>query len=202
MSNDIEEDARRAVLLGGYIRAWGTPSQRVSARRRNDVVEVYSFPAPSEGKLNRYATVGVSSLRRDSGSLATWELYFVVPSDNAGASEARVTSFILDVMAYSLRSDVQFTIGKTIPSSAILPVEWNARAVLLDEPRGEPEYLADVHVGIQHVKLLWLVPIYADERDLILREGVEAFDRAESASDWSLADPRRPSFCSTGMRNV
>lgn len=194
MSDNLEVDARRAVLLGGYIRAWGMPSQRVVARRGNDAVEVCAFLAAGEGKLNRYATVGVTSLRRDGGALATWELYVVVPRDNGGISEAKVTSFLLDAMSYSLRSDVRFAVGETIPPSTIVPKEWKARALLLDEPRGEPEYLADVHLGIQHVKLLWIVPIHADERELILSDGIEAFDRAESASDWSLADPRRPSF--------
>ncbi|MDZ4818202.1 MAG: suppressor of fused domain protein [Planctomycetota bacterium] len=172
------------------------PSKRTVARRAGDTVEVYSFPASATSGMNHYATVGVSASGRERspGALATWEFCIVTPPDNAGTSDDRVTSLLLDVMSYSLRSDTRVVAGETIPPSLLLPEEWNARALLIDDPRGEPEWLANVHVGVQHVRLLWLVPIHADERTLILEHGIDAFDEAEAASEWSLADPKRPSF--------
>ena len=190
----LENDVRRAVILGLYIRAWGMPKHRVVARRKDDEVEVYSFQSVHENKIIRYATLGVSKLLRENGGIASWEIYLVVPKDNGGASEVEVESFLLDVMAYSLRSDVKFSIGQTIPASLLVPESWKARALLLDEPRGEPEYFDNIHVGVQHVKIIWLVPIHSDERERIIACGLDEFDRAESATDWSLADPNRASF--------
>lgn len=194
--DELERDLRRAVLLGGYVRAWGMPSKRTVARREREIVEVYSFPASATSRVNHYATVGVSASVREGrqGALAGWELCIVTPPDNGGASEDRVTSLLLDVMSYSLRSDTRIAAGQTIPPSLLLPSEWSARALLIDEPRGEPEWLAHAHVGVQHVSLLWLVPIHSDEQSLILEQGIEAFDEAESLSEWSLVDPNRPSF--------
>jgi hypothetical protein len=193
-TSELERDVRRAVILGAYEREWGIPSQRVISHRGSDVVEIYTFPGSSGQHVNRFATVGVSSIRRESGTLAAWELYIVVPKDNGGASVEEVTNLLLDVMAYSLRQDVRFAAGETIPESPLLPRSWKPRALLLDEPRGESETLANFHVGLQHVKLVWLVPIYSEERALIGQRGIAAFDDADQHSEWSLADPARPSL--------
>jgi len=190
---DLERDVRRAILLGAYVRAWGVPINRSLARRGSEIIEVYAFPGRKDERVNRFATVGVSALRRDGDKLANWELLLVVPADNGGASEGEVISFLVDTASYSLRSDVRFNVGQTIPPSPLLPSCWGARALLLDDPRGEAAELSDSHVGIQHIKLVWLVPIHTDERDLILSRGIEAFDHAEAATQWSLADPNRPS---------
>ena len=129
--DNLAQDVRRAVLLGGYVRAWGMPSKRTTARRGSAFVEIYLFPVSTENKVNRYATVGVSNLARDGcqGELANWELCIVTPPGNGGASEDRVTSLLLDVMSYSLRSDTRIAAGETIPPSLLLPNEWSARAL-------------------------------------------------------------------------
>jgi hypothetical protein len=116
-----------------------------------------------------------------------------LPKDLAGASIDEVISFILDVAVHSLRRDVNFEIGATISETSLMPQSWAPRALILDEPRGEPEELEYFHIGHQHVNLIWLVPIYKAEYELIAREGVDAFYRLEEQSDWSLADPNRPS---------
>ena len=117
-----------------------------------------------------------------------------LPTDNGGATIQEVADFMLDVMAYSLRKDVRFVVGATIPETHLAPKAWCPRALLIDEPRGEPEEMANQHVGMQHVKLLWLVPIYAAEQELIENQGMGALDELEGASEWSLADVRRPSL--------
>jgi len=99
---------------------------------------------------------------------------------------------MFDVMAYSLRPEVRVASGRTIPETRLMPKAWKPRALLFDEPRGEPEDIGSVHVGLQHVELLWLVPIYGEEERLISLEGIEAFDELDQHSEWSLADPARP----------
>ena len=193
MTEDLlAADIRRAIILGVYIRRWGLPEERIVSRRGPDAVEVYSFP-PGGQKVHRFATVGVSGVSCDDGRPASWELYMVVPAGLAGTSVQEVASFMLDVMAYSLRRDVAFRVGQTIPETPLMPRAWKPRALLLDELRGEPEDMSSFHVGIQHVKLVWLVPIHEDERRLIGERGLEEFDRLDQDSDWSLADPSRPS---------
>jgi hypothetical protein len=186
-------DVRRSILLGAYIRCWGQPDERVVSRRGDDAVELYSFPFV-QTKVHRFATAGVSGLRCEDARLASWELLLTLPRDLGGATSQEVVSLALDVMAYSLRRDVPFKIGLTIPETPLMPKAWSPRALLVDEPRGEPEELTSLRIGSQHVKLVWLVPIHGDERQLIVDEGLDSFDQLAQDSDWSLADPGRPSL--------
>ena len=187
-------DIRRTIILGGYMRHWGMPDTRTISRRGDESVEIYSFPPKFGGKVHRIATVGLSSQVRESGEVASYELCMVLPEGLGGATKDQVTSFIMDVAAYSLRRDVRFEIGRMIPETPLMPTSWLPRALLLDEPRGEPEEIASFQVGSQRVALIWLVPIHTDEYELIARAGLEAFDELDGRSEWSLTDPKRPSF--------
>lgn len=187
-------DIRRTVLLGAYMKAWGMPSSRTVARKGEHVVEVYAFPANDDARVNRFATVGVSGHVLEGRNVADWELFLAVPTDNAGASDEQVVSFLLDVMAYSVTKVKEFGLGTIIPESPLVPQSWLARAVLVDEPRAEPEFLAEMVLGAELVKLRWVVPIHGDEYEAIRSNGLDAFDQAAETSEWSAADPRRPSF--------
>lgn len=191
----LSRDVRDAILLGAYIRAWGPPRVRVKSVREDDDVAVYVFGGKSD--FQRFATVGVSALRRDDGSSADWELLAVLPSSLAGASVEEVTNFILDLMAYSLRADVRIAPGETIPPSPLMPVSWVPRAILLDEPRGEAEELVHFQIGSQLVHLIWAIPIYKQELELIVQSGLEAFDQLQRLAEWSLVDPDRPALGSS-----
>jgi hypothetical protein len=190
-------DIRRTIILGAYISHWGFPDQRTISRRGDDVIEVYSFAPQANEKLHRFAMIGISGISQQEETPILHELFMCLPKDLAGASLDEVVSFILDVAVYSLKSETNFKIGATISETSLMPQNWAARALILDEPRGESQELEYFHVGSQHINLIWLVPIYKGEYDLIAREGVEAFYRLEEQSDWSLVDPNRPSIIVT-----
>lgn len=200
MSNDsrekqLEADIRRTIILGAYLKHWGMPDSRITSSRQGEVVEVYSFPPMSEGgKVHRVASVGMSGVRRADGARVSYELLLTLPRDMGQVSFEEAASFLMDVFAYSLRADVSFAEGNVIPETPLMPKHWNPRAILIDEPRGEPEELSNFQVGGQDVHLLWVVPIYRSEYELILRDGLDDFDRRCEQSEWSLADPRRPPF--------
>ena len=72
------------------------------------------------------------------------------------------------------------------------PEGW-PKALLFDQPNGEPEELSCFHVGAQHINLLWVVPIHGAEYELIKKVGIESFDKAIQSIELSLVDVRRPS---------
>jgi hypothetical protein len=191
-------DVRRTLILGLYIKHWGMPEYRWVSRREDHVIEVYSFPPREDEVVHRFATVGVSAAKREDGNQANYELCMVLPDELAGASVDEVVSFMLDVAVHSYRKDVRCSVGATIPETPLMPAQWPPKALLFDELRGEPEEFSDLSIGSQSIEVLWLIPIYRDERELIVNEGVEAFDLLDAQSDWSVADPRRPSFVSRG----
>jgi len=195
-------DIRRTILLGADIRHWGLPEFRivssnefrVADANKVNVVEVYSFPPRPGEKVHRIATVGMSGAEREDGSKTDYELFMTLPADLGGATFAQVAAFLMELFVYSLQRDVPIEAGQTIPELQSVPASWKPRALLLDEARGEPEELGHLHVGRSAVGLLWVIPIYVEEYDLIQKEGVEAFDALDDKSEWSLADVNRPSL--------
>jgi hypothetical protein len=190
----LSYDVLRSVLLSTYIRAWGMPQMRTVSQRQEHRVEVYFFPAAAGAVVSRYVTVGVSDRIIADGKSVDWELLMVVPADGSAGTHEEITAYLLDIMAFSFREDVDFQIGEAFPPSALAPPAWAARAFLVDEPRAEQEFLASIRVGMHEVKLLWMVPIHADEFELIKHSGLEAYDEIEEASEWSPADPLRASY--------
>lgn len=186
-------DLRRTIILGAYIKAWGLPEYRTFTTRGEHRVEVYCFP-PAGGVIGRYATVGVSDFKRAGGTPINWEFLMVVPYDDAHATNDEVSSFILDFMAHTLDEAIQLEIGSAMDESLLAPKSWKARGLLVDQPRGEPEFLEHIHFASHCIELFWLVPIHKAEYESIIQYGLEKFDAADQTSEWSLADPTRESF--------
>lgn len=193
----LVRDIRRSLILGAYMRYWRMPEYRWISRREDHVIEVYSFPSRKDEVVHRFATVGVSSVNREDEQAANYELCMILPNGLGGASDDQVVSLMLDVAVHSYRKDVRSRVGATVPETPLMPASWPPKALLFYELGSEPEELSHISVGEQSIELLWLVPIYGNEYELIHREGIEAFDLLDTQSVWSVADPRRPSFVST-----
>ena len=188
-SESMTPGVRHSVTLAEYIRDWGRPRSERSISKDDDRVSVYEF---SNG-MKRYATVGASGAHKRR-HLASREFFMILPTDLAGATSDEVISLLFDVFAYSLRDDVVLMPGYVIPPSPLVPNAWRTRALLIDEPIGEPEDLSTMHFGSEHVALLWIVPIFEAEYHFIQRNGVEMFYELADASQWSVSDPTRPSL--------
>jgi len=187
-------DLRRTLILSGYMNEWGVPKGRVVIRRQNGPpIEAYSFTGGRDSKVARFATVGVSAQKKSENKRVNHELLFVLPSDLGGSSESEVFSYLLDISVYVLKDEVDFGIETLIPESPLAPEKWKQKAVLIDEARGESESFESMHVGVQCVSLLWLVPIYKNEYQQIREHGIESFDHYCKQSSFSLVDTSRPS---------
>jgi hypothetical protein len=180
-------------FLGQYIAAWGLAQYRSVTTRDTHRVEVYYFPSKN-GPVSRFATVGVSDYVQADGQRINWEFLMVVPGDNAGATIDEVSMFMLDFMAHTIDRGAKLEVGSAMDESSLAPKSWKARGLLIDQPRGEPEFLEQMHFDTQCVELLWLAPIHKAEYESIVENGLDEFDAADKASEWSLADPSRDSF--------
>ncbi|MDG9672162.1 suppressor of fused domain protein [Hahella sp. CR1] len=191
----LVNDIRRTVILHDYISHWGQPISRTLCSNKNSQVdvEVYEFSSKEDG-VYRLATIGISGQVLEGGSLANWEFLLSLPAEWEKEETSEVVNYLLDIMAYSLRPDVEVKVGNTIPETSLAPASWTTKAVLFDEPRGEPEDMSSFKVGDQVVDLIWLVPITEKERQLIKDSGIEEFDKWEAHSDSSLIDVKRMSI--------
>lgn len=192
---EMNQEMRKSTLLSVFMRAWGAPIDRRHIRKGSDCIEVHLFGNPIDGVVNRFVSIGLSACisQRTQSSFGK-ELLLVLPLDNGGATRERTFSFLLDVCTYCLKNTVSCLVGETIPHSQNVPEPWLARSFLFDEPRGEPEFVSNIRFQEEDIEVVWLVPIYENERLLIISNGIDAFDQLEAASEWSLADPNRPSL--------
>ncbi|WLQ14316.1 suppressor of fused domain protein [Hahella aquimaris] len=188
----LVNDIRRSVILYHYIAQWGQPITRTISSNKNSSVdvEVYEFFSKDD-EIYRIATIGISGQSIEANGLANWEFLLSLPADCGGVGSTEIVNYLLDIMAYSLRSDVEVKAGNTIPETPLAPAPWTTKAVLFDEPRGEPEEMSSFIVGNQVVNLIWLVPVTEEERLFIKRCGIDEFDKRESISEYSLIDVKR-----------
>ena len=186
----FEFDIRRSILLSSYMKEWGMPSVRNILTRDDTVVELFSFP---DRKIQRFASVGLSGCNISGETKIDSELLLVVPRDIAEEQSKEITNYIFDIIAYLINTrggKVKST--DLIPESPLAPAGW-PRALLFDEPRGESEELETLHFGVQHIHLLWVVPIHGQEFELIQSKGIQAFDDAVNELELSVVDVRRDS---------
>ena len=117
----ISRDAVRTRILRRFVTYWGEPEFTRMTSRRDDVVNVYGFPARGPRGVFRVVTVGASQVSRDDGEPASFEVLMVLPADLGGASFTEVSSFILDTFAYGLKSDHHLGVGYTFSPSPLAP---------------------------------------------------------------------------------
>jgi hypothetical protein len=102
----------------------------------------------------------------------------------------RVTGFLADIAAHLLRHSVRPVEGSVIARTSLAP--WEADAIVFDVPRGERPDLECFEADGHTLRLVWAVPAYAAEAELVASQGIEALDRLVESSDFSLGDVRRP----------
>lgn len=179
-------DVRRSIILGTYLQHWGMCSYRIVAQVRQRRVETYLFPQ-SEQRVARLATMGLSGQNADENTPGC-ELLLVLPQDLAGATFELACAVLLDFAVRAMDERWVLRDGAAFSLSSVTP--WGQAAVLLLDA---PEDVTPLHVGAQHVDVLWVVPVFEDEQHWIAEHGVESFLERDEASEWSLADPLRPS---------
>ncbi|MCG8522529.1 MAG: suppressor of fused domain protein [Pseudomonadales bacterium] len=189
---ELEYDIRRTIILGSYMDHWGMPNVRKVMAKDSKRVELYSFPPSSKANnVHRFATVGLSSCTFADGRSCDAEIFLTVPEVVAQDQFDEITNYLFDVLAYVIEKLGRSPRSEdTVPVTQLAPKGW-PKALLFDDPRGEPESLEVFHVGAQHVNLLWLIPIFGSEYSLIKQNGIEAFDREADKMEFSVVEVRR-----------
>lgn len=156
-------------------------------------IELYIFPGEDMDQVTRVVTIGLSSCKFSNDKPCNNELLMVLPFDVAEDQWDSVSNYLFDISSYIVND-----LGRNVQSEDIKAESANApegwpRAVLFDEPRGEPNELNQFYIGMQHITLSWVVPIFSTECDLIRSHGIDAFDSAIESAEASLVEVRRES---------
>jgi hypothetical protein len=194
-------DIKRSIILAEYIKCWGMPEARnlmAQSKEPGDYlsnntmpVELYVFPGEDMDQVTRVATIGLSSCKFHDEKACNNELLMVLPFDIVDDQLGSVSQYIFEISNYIVN-----TLGRNIKSEDLMaevesaPADW-PNALLFDDPRGEPNELNYFHIGMQHVTLSWVVPIFGSEHKLIKTSGIESFDAAVENSETSLVEVRR-----------
>lgn len=208
MSSDLSSnhrfnfDVKRSIILAEYIKCWGMPEARNlmsqsknaddTLTHKNIPIELYVFPGEGMDQVTRVATIGLSSCKFNDDKSCNSELLMVLPFDIADDQLEAVSEYVFDISNYIVN-----TLGRNVKSEDLISVgliaspEGWPEALLFDDPRGEPNELNYFHIGMQHVKLSWVVPIFGSEYELIKTSGIESFDAAVENAETSLVEVRR-----------
>lgn len=188
---ELEFDIKRSIILSKYMNYWGMPETRKVMTRENERVELYVFPGEDLDQITRIATIGLSSCNFKDGRSCSSELLLVIPFDVAEDNFESISNYIFDICAYILCTlERNVNSEDLVPENDLAPTGW-PKALLFDEPRGEPEDLECIHIGIQHINLRWVIPIFGSEYNLIKSSGIESFDNAVDEMELSLVETRR-----------
>ena len=164
-------DLRRTLVLGRYLQAWSMPEYRIvmTGRQGRARIEIYFSrrpPAASPPLRDRGAIP--PSPRERSGSRRM--------DDGAGRRPGRgkrgpgVRISVRPDRPQHREHGRRRTAARD-GASPLAPEKWTAKAILIDELRGESEALERIAVGSETVELQWVVPISQKEAALILDQG-------------------------------
>lgn len=204
MNSDLslDFDVKRSIILADYIKCWGMPETRNfmpknkqtddSVSHKNMPVELYVFPGEDMDQVTRVATIGLSSCKFSDDKSCNSELLMVLPFDVADDQLEAVSQYVFEIATHIIeKQGSNIKSEDTLPSGLVsAPEDWPT-ALLFDDPRGEPDELNYFHIGMQHVKLSWLIPIFESECQLIKTSGIESFDAAVENAEVSLVEVRR-----------
>lgn len=194
VSNSDEQfsfDVKRSIILAEYIKCWGMPEARSVMPHNKMPVELYVFPGEDMDQVTRVVTIGLSSCKFRDGKSCNNELLMVLPFDVADDEWESVSQYLFELSHYIVN-----TLSRNIKAEDLrvesdgAPEGW-PKAILFDDPRGEPNELNQFYIGMQHVTLSWVVPIFGSEYELIKGNGIESFDAAVSEAEVSLVEVRR-----------
>ncbi len=204
MNSDLslDFDVKRSIILADYIKCWGMPEIRDlmpqnkntddSLSHKNMAVELYVFPGEDMDQVTRVVTIGLSSCKFNDGKICNSELLMVLPYDVADEQLEAVSRYIFDIANYIVNTQGCNVKSEDLIADGLIsvPEDWPT-ALLFDDPRGEPDELNYFHIGLQHVKLSWVIPIFDNEYELIKASGIESFDAAVENAEVSLVEVRR-----------
>ena len=185
-------DLRRTLVLGRYLQAWSMPEYRIvmTGRQGRARIEIYfSRRPPAASRPLRDRGAIPPSPRERSGSRRM--------DDGAGRRPGRgkrgpgVRISVRPDRPQHREHGRRRTAARD-GASPLAPEKWTAKAILIDELRGESEALERIAVGSETVELQWVVPISQKEAALILDQGIDAFDAHVEGMAHSIIDPARP----------
>ena len=188
-------DLYRTLLLGHYMRHWGTPEYRHVLRRAADqaLIELYVFAGREPMEPVRIASVGLAGQIKPDGKPEGREYFMVLPDDLGGAGRdavlGYVSSVVVHLLAHARRS---CHLPRLLGPSPLAPAEWSATALLVAEATGESEDFNPLAIdGMGEIEIEWLIPLLEAEYAFILDKGLAPFEELVQTYEQSLVDVNR-----------
>ena len=146
-SESLSFDIKRSIILAEYIKCWGVPEFRnvvsintPKIKGEAEAIELYIFPGEDMDQVSRVATIGLSSYIFPDGKSCNSELLMVLPYDIVDDEIKFISNYIRSICNYIINTQGRNLKAEEIVSEEIgknVPDDW-PKALLFDEPRGEP----------------------------------------------------------------
>jgi hypothetical protein len=177
----MEELNTHEVVLRHYTNHWGRYSNRFEAeqdfRGTLSALSVLEFSPKTADQDWAYTTLGMSSFQMpypkewvDKRTSNRLEIFIYSNSRN---EELKV--LLMALAEYPFKKSTFFAQGHTVPGIQGIGGNLLMTDVLLLRPIGEPPEFEIIHTdALDHVQMLWIVPIYRSEREFIKKKGWES----------------------------
>ena len=162
----VEAYSAHPELFDLYVSAWGHLAENLRVQGADTVRDFHVLTSEGPSVVARVVTLGFGSCPSDDGTDLGVELLVVIGREELSAiGSDRVTGLVADIGTHLLRHSVRPGEGSVIPGTSIAP--WEPDALVFDLPRGEPESLEDFVADGHALRLIWAIPLYADEARLV-----------------------------------
>jgi hypothetical protein len=177
-------------LLRRYCEQWGSPTDDVPVSDGDgDGFRILVFAGAADPVV-RFVTLGLGTCPAwNDASLDVELLLTLDPSEVTAIGVPAVTRFVGEIAEHLLAHAIRPVEGSVLPPIGLAP--WEPKAILFDLPRGEAPELEHFRADGHPVRLVWAVPVYASEAELVARDGLAALDFLVEISQCSLAAVRR-----------
>lgn len=181
-------DIYRTLILKNFIEEWGIPDNRYLSNSKDRIIEIYIF---KNKNIFRIVSIGVGFKEENNQN---FEYLLVLPYEfiKENNNEREMVLYLLDIIIH-LVGNISNSNVRVIDKIAKVPTSLPEKSILIDDARGEAEYLSCMYIAENQnpITLKWVIPIYYSEAEFILENGIDEFDILESKNELSLVDVTR-----------
>jgi hypothetical protein len=182
-------------ILAHYESNWGSANRILEIHRSRTtppgIINVTEHAAKPNEHTWVYATLGISRypmpyLITGDGKATTHRIELFIYSKTA---TQELANLLISLGEYPFDNNTFLGIGHTIPGDSGIVPEAALSDVLFLKPYNEPDAFEFLQLTPElHIQMLWVVPIFRSERQLVLEHGWRALVQKFSEAELDSAD--------------
>lgn len=191
---DTPSFIRNSIILAGLIHMYHLPDLREGIEWDEGKADLYTFGLNYDNENFKYVTIGVSSLHFPGGQSINHEIEISLSKNNVMIPHDDIHSMLTNIVLGIQQDEIILRDEEIINVEDVIPCGWNTTLLLVRQRITESGKPISWSVRDQMISLFSLIPIYAEEAEIISSIGSQEFERACTLSGIDLSNPSRLSL--------